>query len=121
MPHIETRAALITFSSGATGVLLTNWQAGCRRFSVEAHSPGASFFGDPETGGRFFKNNLSTPAKTLMPQDTAAENDIPNTYGIYDINQHFVDCMQKKRPPETNFEDAFKTMELAETIFHAQL
>ena len=117
----NAHTALVKFSSGATGVLLTNWQAGCRRFSVEIHSPGASFFGNPETGGQFFENNQTTPSQTLTPQNAASKPDTPTTYGIYDINHHFINCIQKNELSETNFEDAFKTMELAEMIFHSQL
>ena len=45
--HWNVHLALVRFSSGATGLLLNNFMAGRRMFSVEVHSPGISFFGDP--------------------------------------------------------------------------
>ena len=114
--HRNAHYALVKFSTGATGVLLTNWQAGKRLFSAEIHSPGRSFFTDPEAAGRLFSDGKLEPVQTLMPSEAGPVQDIPPSFGIYDINCHFIDCIRRKIPPETNFDDALKTMELVERI-----
>ena len=59
--HWNMHLALIKFSSGATGLLLNNFMAGRRIFSVEIHAPGISFFGDPEEGARCMPTTSSIP------------------------------------------------------------
>ena len=113
--------ALVTFSSGATGVLLTNWMTGRRFFTVEIHSPGISCFGDPEEGGRVYADNQLEPIEVLDPFELSGSSEGYRAYGPYDMNRHFIECIQKKTPPETDLEDAVKTMELVDAIYHAQI
>jgi len=119
--HWNVHLALVRFSSGATGLLLNNFMAGRRIFSVEIHSPGISFFGDPEEGGQLYADNKTEPIDELDPSVLAGSAEDYRAFGPYDINRHFVDCMLKGKDPETNFDDATKTMELVDAIYRSQI
>ena len=119
--HWNIHLALIRFTSGVTGLLLNNFMTGRRMFTVEIHSPGISFFGDPEEGGQLFADNQTKPIDTLDPFALAKSQDDYRAFGTYDINRHFVDCMLKGKNPETNFDDAVKTMELVDAVYGAQI
>jgi virulence factor len=107
--------ALVRFSSGATGVLLTNWAAGHRRFTVEIHASGISCFGDPENGGTLFANGSTTPTKTLSAEPA------DEGFGMMAMNHHIIDRFCKGQQPETSFEDALKTMALSDRIYQSQI
>jgi predicted dehydrogenase len=119
--HFTVHLALVRFSSGATGVLLTNWMTGRRFFTVEIHAPGISCFGDPEEGGRIFADNKTEPLHTLDPFELAKSKDAHRAFGPYDMNLHFIDCIRRGVQPETNFDDAVKTMELVDAIYRKQI
>lgn len=119
--HCNVHLALVRFSSGATGVLLTNWMTGRRLFTVEIHSPGISVFGDPEEGGNVFADGKVEPAQVLNPAQLSGSSEDYIAYGTYAINRHFMDCVQKGKQPETNFDDAVKTMELVDAIYRGQI
>ena len=119
--HWNVHLALVRFSSGATGLLLNNFMAGRRIFSVEIHSPGVSFFGDPEEGGQLYADNKTEPIDELDPSVLAGSAEDYRAFGPYDINRHFVDCMLKGKDPETNFDDATKTMELVDAVYRSQI
>ena len=119
--HWNIHLALVRFSSGATGLLLNNFMAGRRMFSVEVHAPGISFFGDPEEGGQLYADNKTEPIDELDPTVLAGSAEDYRAFGPYDINRHFVDCMLKGKDPETNFDDATKTMELVDAVYRSQI
>ncbi|MCZ6633689.1 MAG: Gfo/Idh/MocA family oxidoreductase [bacterium] len=119
--HCNVHLALVKFSSGATGVLLTNWMTGRRMFTVEIHGPGISVFGDPEEGGNVFADGNVEPVQKLDPFVMSKSNAPHIAYGAYDVNRHFIACIQKGKQPETNFEDAVKSMELVDAIYQNQI
>ena len=119
--HTNIYLALVRFSTGATGVLLTNWMTGRRIFSVEIHSPGISVFGDPEEGGKVFADNKDDPVEALDPFRLGGGGDTWRAYGAYDTNRHFIDCIRTGKQPETCLDDAVKTMELVDLIYQSQI
>ena len=119
--HWNIHIAMVRFSSGATGVLLNNFMAGRRVFSVEIHSPGISFFGNPEEGGQLFADNRTDPVQELDPCALARSEADHRAFGAYDLNRHFVDCLLKGKNPETHFDDAVKTMELVDAVYGSQI
>lgn len=119
--HFTAHYALVRFDSGATGVLLTNWMAGRRFFTFEIHAPGISAFGDPEEGGRVYADNKKEPLRTLDPFELAGSKEPYRAFGEYDMNAHFISCIRRGVQPETNLDDALKTMELVERIYHSQI
>jgi len=119
--HFTVHLALVRFSSGATGVLLTNWMTGRRIFSVEIHAAGISCFGDPEEGGRVFADGKAEPLCTLDPVELAGSAESYRAHGPYDMNLHFIDCIRRGVQPETSLDDAVKTMELVDAIYDRQI
>jgi len=119
--HVNAHLALVTFSSGATGVLLTNWMTGRRMFTVEIHAPGISMFGDPEEGGKVFADNQKDPVQLLDPIEMAGSEEHYAAFGPLDVNRHLIDCVKEGREPETCFADAVKSMELVDRIYAGQI
>ena len=119
--HCTSHLALATFDSGATGVLLTNWMTGRRFFTVEMHAPGISAFVDPEEGGCVYADGKTEPMQRLDPAELGGGPEPWRAYGGYATNRHFMDCLKKKRQPQTCFEDAVKTMELVDRIYAGQI
>ncbi len=119
--HTNIYLALVRFSSGATGVLLTNWMTGRRIFSVEIHSPGISVFGDPEEGGRVYADNKDEPIEVLDPFRLGGGDEAWRAFGAYDTHRHFIDCIRDGKQPETCLEDAVKTMDLVDRIYQSQI
>ncbi|MEW6358753.1 MAG: Gfo/Idh/MocA family oxidoreductase [Planctomycetota bacterium] len=119
--HCTVHLALVKFSSGATGVLLTNWMTGRRFFTVEIHTKGMSLFGDPEEGGKVYADGKNEPAAVLNPFEMAGSQEQHRAFGPYDMSAHFMDCIRRGKQPDTNFEDAAKTMDLIDAIYHSQI
>jgi virulence factor len=119
--YANAHLALVTFSSGATGVLLTNWMTGRRMFTVEVHAPGISLFGDPEEGGRVFADGKTEPITLLDPVEMAGSKEHFAAFGPLDVNRHLIECVKEGREPETCFDDALKSMELVDRIYQGQI
>lgn len=119
--HCNVHQALIKFSSGATGVLLTNWMTGRRMFTVEIHSPGISVFGDPEEGGKVYADGQVDAVQELDPFAMTKSDAEHVAYGAYATNRHLIDCVKQGKQPETNFSDALKSMELVDAIYQSQI
>jgi virulence factor len=130
--YCNTHEALVKFSSGAVGTILTNFMCGRRMFTIEIHSTGISCFADLEEGGRIFADGNTKPTEHLP--HLAAEHDpdyyrsfgigeisIPKSTWHTDVNRHFLDCIRKNKQPETCFSDALKTMELVDAIYRSQI
>ena len=130
--YCNTHEALVKFSTGAVGVILTNFMCGRRMFTVEIHSPGISCFGDLEEGGRIYADDLTEPVENLAVLNPKYDPDYYRSFGISeliipkatwhtDVNHHFHDCIRKNKQPETCFSDALKTMELVDAIYQSQI
>jgi predicted dehydrogenase len=119
--HVTAHLALVRFEGGATGVLLTNWMTGRRFFTAEVHAPGISCFGDPEEGGHIYADGNTEPLRTLDPAELAGSAEPHRAHGPYDMNRHFIECVRRTRQPETNLDDAVKTMELIDAIYQGQI
>ena len=119
--HVTAHLALVRFSSGATGVLLTNWMTGRRFFTIEIHAPGISCFGDPEDGFRLYADGANEPLRTATLTDLAGSADNYAACGPLDMNRHFIDCIRRRRQPHTHLDDALKTMQLVDAIYASQI
>jgi len=112
--------ALMTFESGAVGVLLTNWTVGRRFFTFEMHSKGASAFCDPDEQGHFYAGNESE-GQHFDTRQVAGSEELRVYYGFRDENRHFIDCLLTGEQPTSCFSDAVKTMELVDRIYRCAL
>ena len=114
--------ALIEFEKGATGILLANWAVGKRVHNFEMHAKGISAFvnapTEPKENRAVIYADDKPKGKTISGTQAAGSKKFHKFYGYYQENRHFIDCLKKKKQPETSFPDAVKTMELVEKIYH---
>ncbi|MGH2530748.1 MAG: Gfo/Idh/MocA family protein [Thermomicrobiales bacterium] len=115
VPDINFIAATLHFDNGATGLLLNSWSSGRRIFAVEMHAPGICAEADLEGQGRLFADGDT--AGVSFDACVAAGGREFFVYGGFQAkNREFIDGVQMGRQPSSNFSDALKTMEIAETI-----
>jgi predicted dehydrogenase len=111
--------ALITFSSGAVGVLQSSYVTGRRVFRVEFHGKNATAYVDPDQESAIVFDDGEP--ETRPSRDWGTAGGAPGTssehwLGFWHENRHFVDCLQEGRLPTSHFGDAVKSMELVERI-----
>jgi len=107
--------ALIEFTGGCTGFLVTNWAVGKRVHTFEMHAKGISAFINPNEGAVIYSDNRDE-GYVLKADEVAGSREFAKYYGYFAENRHFIDCVRECRQPESSFEDAVKTMELLEDI-----
>jgi predicted dehydrogenase len=78
-------------------------------------------FGDPEEGGQVFADGKVEPVRALDPWTLSESKEPHVAFGVYALNRHFIDCVKTGQQPETNFEDAAKSMELVDSIYDSQI
>ncbi len=108
--------SLIEFSSGAIGILSANWTSGKRIFSLEIHGKGIVVFVDPENQAMIYSDGKEE-GESIDAKEFTGGKELFEIAGFLDENRHFIECIEKKKLPETNFSDAVKTMELVENIY----
>jgi len=116
--------ALIKFNNGSVGHLCSNYSSGGRVHYFEMHSRGIYALVDvpldpPEKQQAFILRDDKPydEMETLRNLDLVdGRKDFHVLYGYIQENRHFIDCIKKDEEPETNFDDAVKTMELVERI-----
>lgn len=110
--------ALIRFESGATGILTANRASGTRYERFEVHGHGiAAYIRAPEMA-EIYKDGESQPF--ILRGSVLVGNEQPyRTYGFFDENRHFIDCITTGRQPMTNLDDAVKTRMLVDRILEA--
>ncbi|HOV21290.1 MAG TPA: Gfo/Idh/MocA family oxidoreductase [bacterium] len=108
--------SLIEFSSGAIGILSANWTSGKRVFSLEIHGKGIVVFVDPENQAMIYSDGKEE-GESIDAKEFTGGKELFEIAGFLDENKHFIECIEKKKLPETNFYDAVKTMELVENIY----
>jgi virulence factor len=112
--------ALIEFESGAVGMLLTNWVTGRRTYAVEMHSKNFTVYADPDEEAIFYKDD-DTKGDRLQSSAITGSDEMRHTIGFTAENRHFIDSIKAGTQPQTNFDDAVKTMELIDRIYSSQL
>jgi predicted dehydrogenase len=112
--------ALVTFSTGATGVLQTNWACGRRFFKAEMHAEGVSAYADPDAGGQLYCEG-DEAGEHFSPADFASGDSDWRRLGFYDESRHFIDCIKDGTEPDGSLNDTVHTMELVDRIYHGQI
>lgn len=112
--------AIAKFSTGATGILQTNWACGRRFFRVEMHAQGISAYADPDEGGVLYKDG-DLDGERFTPAECAGGDSDWRKLGFYAESRHFIDCVKSGKAPIGSLEDTVKTMELVDRIYHSQI
>ena len=112
--------AIVKFSSGATGILQTNWACGRRFFKVEMHSMGVSAYADPDEGGVLYTDG-GVEGEAFDPSVCAKSNADWRRLGFFAESRHFIDCIKSGKQPCSRLEDTVATMELVDRIYHSQV
>jgi len=112
--------AIVKFSSGATGILQTNWACGRRFFKVEMHGMGVSAYADPDEGGMLYTGG-STDGEAFDAAVCAGNDADRHRLGFFAENRHFIDCIKQGGQPCSSLDDTVATMELVDRIYHSQI
>ena len=112
--------AIVKFSSGATGILQTNWACGRRFFKVEMHGMGVSAYADPDEGGVLYADG-GVEGEAFDPSVCAKNDADRHRLGFFAESRHFIDCIKSGKQPCSRLEDTVATMELVDRIYHSQV
>jgi predicted dehydrogenase len=112
--------ALLSFESGCTGVLLTNWTVGKRVHTLEMHGAGISAFVDTDERAVIYKDN-EPQGEEVWSRDLVGSDEPYKRLGFFAENRHFIDCIKEGRLPQTHFGDAVRTMELVDMIYASRM
>lgn len=112
---VDCIIALFRFDTGATGVVLTNWTSGRRVFRVEMHAPGICGEVEHEGKGRVYVDG-DYQGVEYDTREVAGSDEWYVYAGYRAKNREFIDCVRSGRQPDSSFEDALKTMEIAAKV-----
>ena len=115
VPDINYITAVLYFDNGATGVMMNTWVSGRRIFRVEMHAQNICAEANPETQGVLYANG-DTTGVTYDTQQVAGSDQLFVYGGFQSKNREFIDALNGGKQPSSHFGDAFKTMQVAETI-----
>jgi len=115
VPDYNIINAMMTFDNGAVGILMNNWSSGKRIFGVEMHAPGIYVEAEHEVGAYIYRDGSLTP-EFISAEEATGSEDYYNHSGLVNKTRDFIDCCRSKKLCESNFSDAYKTMEIAEKI-----
>lgn len=120
VPDLNFVAALLSFDSGATGVLLNSWASGRRVFSVEMHAPGVCAEVEHERGGVLYADG-DTEGVHYDSRRVAGSDELFVYGGFQAKTREFIHCVRERLEPSSCFADALRTMEVAERILAQDL
>ena len=118
-PFPNAFTALITFSTGAVGILQSNYTTGRRIFRAEFHGRNITAYVDADREAYIVADD-GEPER-YDPRDFFPRRERHHYLGFYHENRHFIDCVKEGRQPTSNFADAVKTMELVDRIYQARM
>lgn len=116
--------ALVTFSTGAVGVVHYNLATGRRIFRAELHGQNCTAYVDADRESSFVADDDELEARPSREYGRGAlrpgEELQPHHWlGFWHESRHFIDCVKAGLQPSSHFADAVKSMELAERILGA--
>jgi virulence factor len=115
VPDLNFIAAMLQFSSGATGMMACSWTSGRRIFRVQMHAPGICAEAEHEGLGRLYADG-DTEGVGYDTREVAGSGELHVYGGFQAKHREFVDCVKAGTQPASHFGDAVKTMEVAERI-----
>jgi virulence factor len=113
--------ALVSFSTGAVGVIHYNQLTGRRTFRSEFHGPNITGYVDADRESYVVADNSEPDTRASSEfariSISSGEELRPEHWlGFWHESRHFIDCIMDGRAPSSNFADAVKSMELAQQI-----
>jgi len=120
VPDINFISALLHFDNGATGLMINSWSSGRRIFKVEMHAPGICVEAEHENKGILYADG-DTRGIEYDTREVAGSDELYVYGGFRAKNREFIDAVKTGTQPQSNFADALKTMEIAETILAQSL
>ena len=120
-PIANEYIALVTFTSGAVGLLQSSYVTGRRIFCSEFHAKNVTAYVDAEGESSIVFDDGETESRSSKEWGTAggAKGDSQEHWlGFWHENRHFIDCVQSGTLPSAHFGDAVKSMELVDRILH---
>jgi len=117
--HPNSYNALIEFRNGSIGLLNSTFTGGGRLHRLEIHGKGISAIVDMplETEKQeavVVKDDIDK--EIIRNVSLTGSKEFHKCYGYYQEERHFIDCIKEDKQPETSFQDALKSMELATKI-----
>lgn len=107
---------IVHFENDAVGILLANWRTGRRFLKFEFHSCDASAFLDADGAGQVWMDNGAQPVLDMTIAEAAGAEDSTTAQGFRAENRAFINAVKTGKPVHNSFEDAVKTMALADRI-----
>jgi virulence factor len=120
VPDINFIAATLHFDNSSTGFLINSWSSGRRIFAVEMHAPGICVEAEHEGKGHLYVDG-DTNGIEFDTRAVAGSSELYVFGGFQAKNREFIDCLRTGVQPGSNFQDAVKTMEVAERILALSL
>jgi predicted dehydrogenase len=111
---------VLHFDNGATGFMLNSWSSGRRIFAVEMHAPVICVEAEHEGKGHLYIDG-DTKGIEFDTREVAGSNELYVFGGFQAKNREFIDCLKTGQQPGSSFQDALKTMEVAEQILAISL
>jgi len=120
VPDINFISATLHFDNNSTGFLINSWSSGRRIFAVEIHAPGICVEAEHEGKGHLYADG-DTNGIEFDTRAVAGSSELYVFGGFQAKNREFIDCLRTSKQPGSNFQDAVKTMEVAERILALSL
>jgi len=114
-PDINFILAVLSFDTGATGLLVNSWTSGRRIFRVQMHAPGICAEAEHEGKGRLYADG-DVNGTEFDTRAVAGSEEFHVYAGFAAKNREFINCLKAGTQPASHFGDAVKTMEVAEAI-----
>jgi predicted dehydrogenase len=115
----EKYVALLRFAGGRTGFLNCVWTSGKRTHEVQMHGNDACAFVEVEREVRFVREGSAPEVVSAEMLAGGAGNHYIG--GFVAQARSFLDCVRTGRRPVNDLGDAFKSMRLAERLYHETL
>jgi virulence factor len=114
-PDYNYICAILHFDNGATGMMVNSWSSGRRIFAVEMHAPQICAEVELENIGYVYADG-DTQGTAYDARQVAGSDQLYIYGGFLAKNREFIEAVKNGTQPGSNFNDAVKTMEVAEKI-----
>ncbi|NLX36679.1 MAG: Gfo/Idh/MocA family oxidoreductase [Chloroflexi bacterium] len=115
VPDINLISAELQFENGSLGLLTNSWSSGRRVFRMQMHAPGICAELEHETGGVVYADG-DVQGRHYDAREVAGSQALHIYGGFAAKSREFIDAVKNRTQPSSCFADAYKTMQIAETI-----